>query len=97
MTSSLDWAGLAPALAAAVQAAAVMVQVYWDRRERGARTTQHDALGPETAGPGAPPAGVRITVVMAGPGHVSVSVRADGGVAGAGGLPVPPAKEHGPW
>jgi hypothetical protein len=42
MTSSLDWTGLVSAVAATAQAAAVMVQVYWDRRQRGTRTTEHD-------------------------------------------------------
>ncbi len=42
MTSSLDWAGLASAVTATAQAAAVMVQVYWDRRQRGLRTTEHE-------------------------------------------------------
>lgn len=42
MTSSLDRDGLVPAVTATVQAAAVMVQVYWNRRQRGTRTTEHD-------------------------------------------------------
>ncbi|MET9970627.1 hypothetical protein ABZZ80_33115 [Streptomyces sp. NPDC006356] len=42
MTSSLDWAGLMSAVTATAQAAAVMVQVYWDRRQRGLRTTEHE-------------------------------------------------------
>lgn len=42
MTSSLDWAGLVPAVTATAQAVAVMVQVYWDRRQRGTRATEHD-------------------------------------------------------
>lgn len=43
MTSSLDWSSLVPAVAATAQAAAAMVQMYWDhRRQRGARTTERD-------------------------------------------------------
>ncbi|MFD0367676.1 hypothetical protein [Streptomyces sp. NPDC127114] len=30
----MDWAGLVPAAAAAVQIAAVAVQAYWERRQR---------------------------------------------------------------
>ncbi|MFJ9026725.1 hypothetical protein ACIRPU_43345 [Streptomyces sp. NPDC102259] len=41
MTSPLDWAGLVSAVTATAQAAAVMVQVYWDRRQRGTGTTEH--------------------------------------------------------
>lgn len=37
MTLSLDWAGLVSAVTATAQAAAVMVQMYWDRRQRGTR------------------------------------------------------------
>ncbi len=40
MTSSLDWAGLVTAVTATAQAAAIMVQVHWDRRLRGLRTTE---------------------------------------------------------
>ncbi|MFE5710625.1 hypothetical protein ACFQ7J_07350 [Streptomyces sp. NPDC056501] len=50
MTSSLDWAGLVPVVAAAVQTAVAVVQVYWDRRDRGAWVTQHPVETSATQG-----------------------------------------------
>ncbi|MFC8763363.1 hypothetical protein ACFUAG_21920 [Streptomyces sp. NPDC057193] len=100
MMSSLDWAGLAPAIAAAVQTAAVVVQVYWDRRQRGAWMTQHPVFG----------APVPARTPRPAPGSLSVHVQL-GGVLQTSGTPVsvivrvsdmdgqalPSAKEHGPW
>ncbi|MFH8717668.1 hypothetical protein [Streptomyces zaomyceticus] len=100
--TSLDWAGMVPAVAAAVQTAAVVVQVYWDRRRRGAAPAQCPAgcrlpapcAGhPEIAMPGVH---VQIGVLPSACGLVAVTVRAvqAGGVDGE---MLPPAKEHGPW
>jgi hypothetical protein len=95
MTSSLDVAGLAPAVAAAVQAAAVVVQLYWDRRQRTAGTTHKPAArGTERDGRSADPAIVHVHVVRQGAGDVAVSVRIGGGT---GDMALQPAKEHGPW
>lgn len=100
MMSSLDWAGLAPAIAAAVQTAAVVVQVYWDRRQRGAWMTQHPVFGePVPARAPRPAAGslsvhVQLDGVLQTSGTpVSVMVR----VSGMDGQALPSVKEHGPW
>jgi hypothetical protein len=100
MTSSLDWAGLVSAVAATAQAAAVMVQVYWDRRQRGTRTTEHEegrrmprhgkASLPDTRV-------VRVQVSVAAHARTSVTlvVLAYGGADGA---PFSlPAKGYRPW
>jgi hypothetical protein len=42
MTSPLDWAGIVSAVTATAQAAAVVVQVCWNRRQPGTRTTEHE-------------------------------------------------------
>ncbi|ALO13592.1 hypothetical protein AQF52_8011 [Streptomyces venezuelae] len=102
MTSSLDWAGLAPAIAAAVQTAAVVVQVYWDRRQRGALMTQHPVFGETVPARVEPMAHdfvsvrVRIGVEHAPSAAVSVIVHV-AGADGADGKALPAAKEHGPW
>jgi hypothetical protein len=101
MMSSLDWAGLAPAIAAAVQTAAVVVQVCWDRRQRGHWMTQHPVFGEparaERPAPGFLSVRVEIEgVLQASRTPVLVIVRAC--EAGGGDERVlPSAKEHGPW
>jgi hypothetical protein len=102
MMSSLDWAGLAPAIAAAVQTAAAVVQVYWDRRQHGAWMTQHPVFGEpvparvEHATHGCPCVHVQIGMHQVSRTPVSVVVRV-GEAGGMDGQALPPAKEHGPW
>ncbi|MGW2016782.1 hypothetical protein [Streptomyces sp. NPDC001927] len=101
MMSSLDWAGLVPAIAAAVQTAAVVAQVYWDRRQRGARMTRRPVCGEPVPGCVGPEArgclAVHVQVgVLPSRALVSVIVRV-GEAGGANGMPLPPAKGHGPW
>ncbi|SEE59542.1 hypothetical protein SAMN05428939_8048 [Streptomyces sp. TLI_105] len=101
MMSSLDWAGLAPAIAAAVQTAAAVVQVYWDRRQRGARMTQHPVFGEpvpariERSVHGSCFVHVEIDMTQVSRTAVSVIVR----VGEADGMDhaLPSAKEHRPW
>ncbi|MBT2439970.1 hypothetical protein J7E93_07515 [Streptomyces sp. ISL-36] len=102
MTSSLDWAGLATVIAAAVQSAAAVVQVYWDRQQRGAWMMQNPVFGePVPARVEHPTHGslsvhVQIGVLQPSRPPVSVTVR----VGEAGGMDaqsLPSAKEHGPW
>lgn len=91
MTSSLDVAGLVPAVAAAVHAAAVVVQMCWDRRQRTAEATQAGASGAEwhrcEAGLAAL---VTVRVAPGGAAEVAISVR-------AGGAYQERTKENGPW
>lgn len=95
MTSSLDVAGIAPAVVAAVQAAAVIVQVYWDRRQRTAGTTQTpDPLRAARKAVGGGPVVVRVHLGSRGGGDAVVLVRVGDG---AGGATLRPVKEHGPW
>lgn len=102
MTSSLDWAGIAPAIAAAVQTAAVVVQVYWDRRQRGALITRHPVFGEgvparaEHAAHGSLSVHVQINAPEASGAAVSVIVQV-GGAGGVDGQVLPASKEHGPW
>ena len=102
MMSSLDWAGLAPAIAAAVQTAAVVVQVYWDRRDRGAWMTQHPVFGEpvparvEHAAYGSLSVHVQIATTQTSGAAVSVIVRV-GEAGGVDGQALPPVKEYGPW
>jgi hypothetical protein len=89
MTSSLDWAGLVPAVTATAQAAAAMVQVYWDRRQRGTRTTEHDAcrrMPHQGKAPVLDTRVVRVRVSVAAHTRTSVTliVLMDGGANGAG-------------
>ncbi|MFE5484101.1 hypothetical protein [Streptomyces sp. NPDC056527] len=102
MTSSLDWAGLAPVIAAAVQSAAALVQVYWDRRQRGARIPQRPVFGGPVAecvehpAHGSPSVQVQIRVRQ--PPHTALSVTVHVSEAGGeDGQALPSAKEHGPW
>ncbi|MGN9760172.1 hypothetical protein [Streptomyces sp. SD31] len=101
MTSSLDWAGLVSAATATAQAAVVMVQVYWDRRQRGTRTTEHEecrrmphhgkASLPDTRM-------VRVQVSVAAHARTSVTlvVLVDGGADGVDPISLP-AKGYRPW
>ncbi|MFI8966991.1 hypothetical protein ACIGO8_33330 [Streptomyces sp. NPDC053493] len=97
MTWSMDWAGLVPAAAAGVQIAAVVVQVYWDRRQRSVSTAPHregDAC-PACADASvtrAPGITVQVGVATPAPGPSSVIVR----VSESGKL-LPRVKEHGRW
>ncbi|MFJ3902886.1 hypothetical protein [Streptomyces sp. NPDC090025] len=111
MTSSLDWAGLVPALAAAVQVTAAAAQVYWDRRRLAAapaavtvgvavRTCGAD---PRTPLPTAEPT-VSVTVrVVTGSGvdpHTAADPHAHAAPHAAGvAVPAPGVreKEHGSW
>ncbi|MGW8357685.1 hypothetical protein [Streptomyces wedmorensis] len=95
----MDWAGIVPAVAAAVQIAAVVVQVYWDRRQHTASMTPH----PD--GACCPVCAEDLVTVTAGVavqvGTVA-SVRTSSSVAvivrvGEGGELLPRVKEHGPW
>ncbi|MFD7978784.1 hypothetical protein [Streptomyces sp. NPDC059071] len=98
MTSSLDWAGIVPAVAAAVQSVAVVVQVYWDRRQRGAGTTQRRDAREVAAPCGERTAGVhalRLEISVVPSSHAPVAVCVH--VAGASGVALPPGKEHGSW
>ncbi|MFD5589428.1 hypothetical protein ACFWII_37275 [Streptomyces sp. NPDC127063] len=91
MTSSLDWAGLVPAVAAAAHVAAVMVQEYWDRRRRGARTTERDGCRhvPDRSKPFVPETrviDVRVCVAAPAGTPVTLVVIAAGGSDGADAL-----------
>ncbi|WP_367203996.1 hypothetical protein [Streptomyces hydrogenans] len=98
----MDWAGIAPAIAAAVQSAAVVVQLCWERRQRRALAPQHPVFGelvPTPAG-GAVHSScffdIRIGLHQIPHGPVSVTVRVETPEGTAGHGPAP-AKEHGPW
>ncbi|MFI8287862.1 hypothetical protein ACIGBL_01840 [Streptomyces sp. NPDC085614] len=100
MTWFMDWAGLVPAgVAAAAQIAAVVAQVYWDRRQRTTPPAQHpaDALCPARAEDLVVTVAAAITVQVGpstssqAPRSVSVIVR----VVGDGKLP--PSKEYSRW
>ncbi|MEU9298511.1 hypothetical protein [Streptomyces sp. NPDC048266] len=97
MTSSLDVAGLVPAVAAAVQAAAVVVHMYWERRQLAAGTTEDHAAHSAWANRHGDGEVVLVQVRVEPPfsGDVAVAVRIGGG---SGGMDAPaPEKEHGPW
>lgn len=99
MMPSLDWAGRAPAIAAAAPTAAVVVQAYRDRRPRGA-STQRPAFGhPGTMRANDPAHGsVRVQTGTLRPFPIAASVTAQTGKgSGTDGQAVPTAKEHGPW
>ncbi|MEU5415695.1 hypothetical protein [Streptomyces clavifer] len=96
MTSSLDVAGLVPAVAAAVQAAAVVVQMYWGRRQRTAETIQKpadlEAVRSRRNSSQAVLVQVRVCPHVA--DEVAVSVCLGGSAAG---MELEPSKEDGPW
>ncbi|MET9793769.1 hypothetical protein [Streptomyces canus] len=99
MTSSLDWAGLASAVTATAQAAAVLVQVYWDRRQRGTRTTDHEGCRRMPHhGKATDTRVVRVEVSVAAHARPSVTlvVLMDGGADGADPISLP-AKGYRPW
>lgn len=101
MTSPLDWAGLVSAVTATAQAAAVMVQVYWDRRQCGTRTTEHEDCRrmPDhgnASPPGTPVVRVQVNVEAQARTSVTLAVLADGGADGAN-LVSLPAKGNRPW
>jgi hypothetical protein len=102
MTSSLDWAGLVSAVTATAQAAAVMVQVYWDRRQqRGTRTTEHDDCRRMPHHGKAPLPNtrvIRVQVSVAAHARTSVTLVAlvDGGADGSDPFPLP-VEEYRPW
>ncbi|MFD3565914.1 hypothetical protein [Streptomyces sp. NPDC058667] len=96
MTLSLDMAGLVPAVAAAVQAAVVVQQVYCDRRQRGTAAAQEPRVHSSVPAPTAETATVLVQVCLSLPASTSgvVSVHVGGS---AGGVVPGAAKEHGPW
>ncbi|MFJ8871316.1 hypothetical protein ACIRD6_36895 [Streptomyces sp. NPDC102473] len=96
MTSSLDVAGLIPAVAAAVQAAATVVQMYWGRRRRTAETMQKPAAPQTVRNRRNNHQAVIVRVHLCSPsaGEVAVSVRIDGS---AGGMALELSKEHHAW
>jgi hypothetical protein len=102
MTSSLDWAGLVSAVTATAQAAAVMVQVYWDRRQRGTRTTEHDDCrrvphhGEKTTLPDTHAVRVQVSVAAHASTSVTLVVLVDDGADGADTFSLP-AKGYRPW
>lgn len=99
MTSSLDWAGLVTAVTATAQAAAVTVQMYFDRRRRGPRTTAHEGR-PSHHGtaplPGTRAVRVRVSVAAHARTSVAMAVVVDGGADGAPPSSLP-AKGSRPW
>lgn len=100
MTSSLDWAGLVTAVAATAQAAAVTVQMYFDRRRRGPRTTVHEdcRLSHHGKAPLPNTRAVRVQVSVAAHARRSVTlvVVVDGQADGAYPSSLP-AKGYRPW
>jgi hypothetical protein len=101
MTSPLDWAGLVSAVTATAQAAAVMVQVYWDRRQRGTRTTEHEdcrRLPPHGTASLLDARVVRVLVDVEVQARTSVVlfVVVDGGADGAYSFSLP-TKGYRPW
>ncbi|MGW7130122.1 hypothetical protein ACWGIA_17500 [Streptomyces bobili] len=100
MTSSLDWAGLVSAVTATAQAAAVMVQVYWGRRQRGTRTTAHEGCRrlPDHGKGSLPDSVVRVQVSVAAHASTSVTlvVLVDGGTDGTDPFSLP-SKGSRPW
>ncbi|CAL9667695.1 hypothetical protein SUDANB15_07284 [Streptomyces sp. enrichment culture] len=101
MTSSLDWAGLVSAVTATAQAVAVMVQVYWDRRQRGTRTTEHDDCRRvprygKASLPEARVVRVQVSVGAHARTPVTLVVLVDGNADGAD-LSSPSVKGYRPW
>lgn len=101
MTSSLDWAGLIPAVTATAQAAAVMVQVYWGQRQRGTRTTKHHECcsGPHHTKSSPPDTRTaRVEVSLTAPASTSVTLvfLANGGANSPSPYSLP-AKDYRPW
>ncbi|MEU0032063.1 hypothetical protein [Streptomyces sp. NPDC006335] len=94
MTSSLDWAGFVSAATATAQAAAVMVQVYWDRSQRGTGTAEREgcprkphhgkAFLPDTR-----VVRVKVSVKTTARMSVTLVVLEDGGAGGAGSSSLP--------
>lgn len=101
MTSSLDWAGLVSAVTATAQAAAVMVQVYWDRRQRGTRTAEHEGCRRmphhgKASLPDTRVVRVQVSVATHARTPVTLVLFMDGGADGADPFPLP-AKGCRPW
>jgi uncharacterized protein (DUF849 family) len=101
MTSSLDWTELVSAVTAAAQAAAVMVQVHWDRRQRGTRTTEHDDCRRlphhgKASLPNSCVVRVQVSVAAHAPTSVTLVVLVDDGANGAYPFSLP-AKGYRSW
>ncbi|MEV8628607.1 hypothetical protein [Streptomyces sp. NPDC051079] len=99
MTSCLAVSELAAVAAAVVQTAAVVVQVWWERRSHRTGTALElgavDAEPSPATGPG--PFGVRIAVHPS-VQTVEIAVFLTSGPAAAGPAgPQGPVKENGPW